>query len=250
VVAIDHGIFPYARAGYDPGSWQGTLILDKPDATGTYYRRNRSYDPNTARFTQEDPIGLAGGMNLYGFAAGDPVNYSDPFGLWCEDDGDPCPSPIGQVVAQVNANMSAAVANLAIAAAHVAGEITDAATGLVSLMEAALGRDENNQKLSTGARVGSAAVGLATAFGGAGDRAAARLTSSQARDLAAYLGFTKEVKGAPFKSMSQKVFTNGKLMISQDITMHQGVKATWKVFDMEGNRLGTYDGLLKIEIGK
>src|SRR2546430_10881468 len=31
--------------------------------------------------TQEDPIGLAGGLNLYGFAGGDPVNYSDPFGL-------------------------------------------------------------------------------------------------------------------------------------------------------------------------
>ena len=31
--------------------------------------------------TQEDPIGLAGGLNLYGFAAGDPVNFSDPFGL-------------------------------------------------------------------------------------------------------------------------------------------------------------------------
>src|SRR5437879_13865885 len=31
--------------------------------------------------TQEDPIGLAGGLNLYGFAGGDPVNFSDPFGL-------------------------------------------------------------------------------------------------------------------------------------------------------------------------
>jgi len=117
-------------------------------------------------------------------------------------------------------------------------------------MKAALGRDENNQKLSTGARVGSAALGLATAFGGAGDGAAARLTSSQARDLAGYLGFTKEVKGAPFYSMGQKVFTNGKAMITQDITMHQGVEATWKLFDMKGNRLGTYDGLLTIKIGK
>jgi len=27
------------------------------------------------------PIGLAGGINLYGFAGGDPVNFSDPFGL-------------------------------------------------------------------------------------------------------------------------------------------------------------------------
>ena len=32
-------------------------------------------------FTQEDPLGLAGGLNVYGFAAGDPVNFSDPFGL-------------------------------------------------------------------------------------------------------------------------------------------------------------------------
>jgi uncharacterized protein RhaS with RHS repeats len=35
--------------------------------------------------TQEDPIGLAGGLNLYGFANGDPVTFSDPFGL--------CPNP-------------------------------------------------------------------------------------------------------------------------------------------------------------
>jgi hypothetical protein len=31
--------------------------------------------------TQEDPIGLAGGLNLYGYAGGDPVNRHDPFGL-------------------------------------------------------------------------------------------------------------------------------------------------------------------------
>ena len=42
---------------------------------------------------REDSAGLADGLNLYGFANGDPVNFSDPFGLYCTDkDGnrDPC----------------------------------------------------------------------------------------------------------------------------------------------------------------
>jgi uncharacterized protein RhaS with RHS repeats len=41
----------------------------------------RRYGPGTGRFTQQDPIGFAGGLNLYGYAGGDPVNFSDPFGL-------------------------------------------------------------------------------------------------------------------------------------------------------------------------
>jgi RHS repeat-associated protein len=62
-------------------AWHGTVLEDKRDEAGTYYRRNRYYDPATGRFTQEDPIGLAGGLNLYGFANGDPVSYGDPLGL-------------------------------------------------------------------------------------------------------------------------------------------------------------------------
>ena len=38
--------------------------------------------------TQEDPIGLAGGLNLYGFAGGDPINFWDPFGLCRDENGD------------------------------------------------------------------------------------------------------------------------------------------------------------------
>ncbi|MGQ0765086.1 MAG: RHS repeat-associated core domain-containing protein, partial [Gemmatimonadota bacterium] len=65
----------------EPPAWFGTLLEDKRDHAGTSFRRNRAYDPTTGRFTQEDPIGLAGGLNLYGYAGGDPVNFSDPFGL-------------------------------------------------------------------------------------------------------------------------------------------------------------------------
>ena len=62
-------------------SWWGTAASGRQNATGMLDMRNRQYDPRTGRFTQEDPLGLAGGMNLYAYAHGDPVNYSDPFGL-------------------------------------------------------------------------------------------------------------------------------------------------------------------------
>ncbi|HKO23264.1 MAG TPA: RHS repeat-associated core domain-containing protein [Chloroflexota bacterium] len=62
-------------------SWNGSLIDAMRDATGQMYMRNRCYDPASGRFTQEDPMGIAGGLNLYGFAAGDPVGYADPLGL-------------------------------------------------------------------------------------------------------------------------------------------------------------------------
>ncbi|HVH12278.1 MAG TPA: RHS repeat-associated core domain-containing protein, partial [Longimicrobium sp.] len=75
------GMFPYNPAPNASESWHGTLLTEKRDASGLLYRRNRYYDPATGRFTQEDPIGLAGGVNAYGFADGDPVGYSDPYGL-------------------------------------------------------------------------------------------------------------------------------------------------------------------------
>ena len=63
-----------------PGS---RIAANGANTTGQLYRRNRYYDAASGRFAQEDPLGLAGGLNLYGFANGDPVNFSDPFGLQC-----------------------------------------------------------------------------------------------------------------------------------------------------------------------
>jgi RHS repeat-associated protein len=46
-----------------------------------YYNRARDYDPVLGRFIQADPIGLLGDVNPYLYAAADPVNMIDPFGL-------------------------------------------------------------------------------------------------------------------------------------------------------------------------
>lgn len=49
--------------------------------TGLYYFRARYYDPAAQRFVQEDPIGFAGGPNLYAYGDGNPTNGRDPSGL-------------------------------------------------------------------------------------------------------------------------------------------------------------------------
>ncbi|WP_218729128.1 RHS repeat-associated core domain-containing protein, partial [Enterobacter chuandaensis] len=40
----------------------------------------RYYDPDCGRFTQQDPIGLAGGINLYQYAP-NALGWVDPWGL-------------------------------------------------------------------------------------------------------------------------------------------------------------------------
>jgi hypothetical protein len=41
----------------------------------------RPYFPELQRWGSRDPIGEAGGLNLYGFAGNNPVNFADPYGL-------------------------------------------------------------------------------------------------------------------------------------------------------------------------
>ena len=51
------------------------------EGNGLLYMRARYYDPSTGRFISKDPIGWAGGLNLYGYVGGNPVNRIDPSGL-------------------------------------------------------------------------------------------------------------------------------------------------------------------------
>jgi len=78
------------RYDYDPyGVTQITGDATNPfrfagreqDAEDLYYYRARYYDPQLQRFISEDPSGIAGGLNLYAYATGNPVQHADPMGV-------------------------------------------------------------------------------------------------------------------------------------------------------------------------
>ncbi len=61
---------------FSPSRW-ATVISN--DTVSTF--RTRQYDPATGKWLQEDPIGIAGGINLYQYNRNDPNSFGDPFGL-------------------------------------------------------------------------------------------------------------------------------------------------------------------------
>lgn len=84
-----------ARYDYDPYGRSTTVLGTTPtdfNFTGLYRHSKsnldlavyRAYDPDLGRWLNRDPIGEAGGINLYGYVANDPVNGLDLLGLETE----------------------------------------------------------------------------------------------------------------------------------------------------------------------
>jgi len=60
----------------------------------------RYYDPSTGRFLQRDPIGIAGGLNVYAYVGNRPTVRIDPLGLY-DEPNDP---PVGPSGSDANPN--------------------------------------------------------------------------------------------------------------------------------------------------
>jgi RHS repeat-associated protein len=86
---IDHDGGTLTRIGYAPygtpsnsaGPFRFTGQRIDPETNGLHYYRARMYSAAWGRFLQTDPIGHAGGSNLYAYVGSDPLNSTDPEGI-------------------------------------------------------------------------------------------------------------------------------------------------------------------------
>jgi RHS repeat-associated protein len=122
---------------YSYGPWGETTYMDysggavaQPDfgyagymqtsfVSGLYFTPNRVYSTADHRWLSRDPIGEAGGANLYGYGGNDPIDWSDPSGLIAPGAGKPGGWVHGYVNQPWNGYDTAAVVGLGLAPAAV-----------------------------------------------------------------------------------------------------------------------------------
>jgi len=122
--------------------------------TGLMFYRARFYDPQIGRFISEDPIGFAGGINLFDYVKSNPVLYRDPTGLRR------CHPLVGAIVGGIIGATIGAVGG-AVVGPVVGGVIGGAIGGSVGGTVGLAGGPVGSVTLGGAGSVGGAATGAA-----------------------------------------------------------------------------------------
>ncbi len=132
---------------------------DRSTRTGLDYAVNRNYDSKQGRFTQVDPIRMGGSslfapqtLNLYSYCGNDPINHTDPSGLfWGKLFG-----WIVKIFKWVLVAVTVAVIVLGVVASH--GTLSPFLTGILKTLTAILTKIGSVLSFASGAAEGGAAA--------------------------------------------------------------------------------------------
>jgi RHS repeat-associated protein len=101
-VVTEYGYDPYGRririGGTGPDADSGDAGIYVHQRSGLNLTRYRAYSSKIGRILNRDPIEESGGINLNGYAANDPVDHSDPSGLFYIGGPYLLPDPTGNIV--------------------------------------------------------------------------------------------------------------------------------------------------------
>ncbi|WP_307853991.1 polymorphic toxin-type HINT domain-containing protein [Nocardioides palaemonis] len=217
------------NAAVNPIGWTGQYA----DPTGSVHLRARQYDPALGRFTAPDQAAAMPYSATGTYAAGNPLAFADPTGLW------PSPGDVWNVVttgAAVVAPIAGMAAPFSGPLAPIVGGVAIAA-GAITAIDSAYNAYQvcgGNEKGSCAGEIALGAVGMAT--GGLG-RTAIRssLAARTAARSCSFTGATVVLMADGTKKPIEDIKVGDRVIATDPETGEQSAKAvthTWVHDDM------------------